>query len=267
MNHEITESQRQLYRKNGFIVIDDFLTDQELNTWRTAVDKAVKKRKNKALPDREEVMEGADRTFVDKSFDQLINLWQDSDDMKRLILDQRIGKMACDLTGCSGMRVWHDQALIKQPWGNPSTLHTDTPYWSFHHKEALSIWIALDDATLQNGCLFFLPGSHKLTDFKEAGFTQNMDEVFVKYPDLKHIEPVPAPMKAGSCSFHCGLTIHGANANMTAKPRRAMTCAFMPEGSTFNGNQNILNQDIYQTLKLGQELTLENQTPLIYSRN
>ena len=49
--------------------------------------------------------------------------------------------------------------------------------------------------------------------------------------------PVAAPMKAGSCSFHNGLTIHGANANMTNGFRRAMTCAYMPEGNTLMENR------------------------------
>ena len=48
-------------------------------------------------------------------------------------------------------------------------------------------------------------------------------------------------MTAGSCSFHSGLTVHGAGANMTNGLRRAMTCAFMPDGAVFNGQQNVLS--------------------------
>jgi hypothetical protein len=68
--------------------------------------------------------------------------------MKGLIYDERIGKMAAELAGVDGMRVWHDQALIKQAYGNPTGWHLDNPYWSFSSRDAISIWIALDDATL-----------------------------------------------------------------------------------------------------------------------
>jgi ectoine hydroxylase-related dioxygenase (phytanoyl-CoA dioxygenase family) len=71
-------------------------------------------------------------------------------------------------------------------------------------------------------------------------------------------------MKAGSCSFHNGLTIHGANANMTPGFRRAMTCAYMPSGSTFNGTQNILSDDSIATLSIGDVLQDEQQNPLLY---
>ncbi|WP_066965821.1 phytanoyl-CoA dioxygenase family protein [Microbulbifer sp. Q7] len=267
MNTDLTQEQIECYRENGFIVIEDFLNEEELNHWRKVVTEAVDKRKGRALPDRDEVEEDADRTFVDKVFDQLINLWQDNEEIKNIMHDERLGKMAAQLAGVDGVRIWHDQALFKQPWGNPSTLHTDTPYWSFHNHEALSIWVALDDATLQNGCLYFLPGSHKVTHFEPAGFSSDMDELFKKYPELKKYTAVPAAMKAGSCSFHCGLTVHGANANMTPNPRRAMTCAYMPEGSVFNGLRNILTKSQFEKLEKGDLLADDNQNPLLYSKN
>jgi len=74
-------------------------------------------------------------------------------------------------------------------------------------------------------------------------------------------------MKAGSCSFHNGLTIHGAHANMTPGSRRAMTCAYMPDGNTFNGIQNILSDAQVEALKVGDLLNDEQQTPLIYNKS
>lgn len=184
--------------------------------------------------------------------------------MKKLMVDERIGKMAAQLAGVDGIRIWHDQALIKRPWANPTSWHLDTPFWSFSDRNALSIWVALDDATLQNGCLFFVPGSHRETTFENKGIGKNMDSIFELYPQFLKTNAVAAPIKAGSCSFHNGLTIHGANANMTAGFRRAMTCAYMPDGNTFNGTANILPQDYLQMLKVGDLLNSDEQNPLIY---
>ena len=82
--------------------------------------------------------------------------------------------MAAKLANVNGIRIWHDQALIKEPWGNPTGWHLDNPKWSYNSKNTLTIWIALDDATLSNGCMYFIPGSHKMTFdksfFNEKGF-------------------------------------------------------------------------------------------------
>ena len=80
-----------------------------------------------------------------------------------------------------------------------------------------------------------------------------------------HAKSVAVPMKDGSCSFHNGLTIHSAGANMTSGFRRAMTCAYMPDGAIFNGIKNILTDEQVSRLKIGDLLNDESQTPLIYS--
>lgn len=270
MNNRLNERQVSSYRENGFVVIDDFLDPEELTHWQHTVTSAVARRNGIKIPGKsiktgqdDGINEDAD--YFGNVFDQLINLWQTDEALKELILDERIGRMAATLAGTDCVRVWHDQALIKKPWANPTAWHLDTPYWSFDHPEALSIWIALDDATLENGCLFFIPGSHKETTYTDPGITKNMNAVFAQYPGLAKRRSVAAPMKAGSCSFHNGLCIHGAHANMTPGYRRAMTCAFMPDGSTFNGKQNVLGDDYFASLHLGDKLQNEQQNPVIYS--
>jgi ectoine hydroxylase-related dioxygenase (phytanoyl-CoA dioxygenase family) len=81
------------------------------------------------------------------------------------------------------------------------------------------------------------------------------------------IEPVSGECPAGSAVFHNGLTAHGAGANMTPRPRRAMTCAYMPDGATFNGQRNILPEEYFQTLQIGDVLDNQEQNPLIWSRS
>jgi phytanoyl-CoA hydroxylase len=93
-----------------------------------------------------------------------------------------------------------------------------------------------------------------------------MDAIFNFYPQFKERKSQSAVMKAGSCSFHNGLTVHGAHANMTPGFRRAMTCAFMPDGSTFNGIPNVLPDSYLKTLKVGDVLNNNDQNPLIYKK-
>ena len=92
-----------------------------------------------------------------------------------------------------------------------------------------------------------------------------MDSIFGIYPQFIQAKTVAVPMKAGSCSFHNGLTIHGAGANMTSGFRRAMTCAYMPDGCSFNGEPNILPEPYLSSLKIGDHLNNNDQNPLIYN--
>jgi phytanoyl-CoA hydroxylase len=269
MKNQLSKEEIQGYQDNGFVVINDFLSPQELEHWRQSVNTAVEERagvkipgKNIKIGESDGINEDAD--YFGKVFDQLLNLWQTNEAMKQIMFDERIGKMAAQLAGVDGIRIWHDQALIKRPWANPTAWHLDTPFWSFSHRSAISIWVALDDATLENGCLYFIPGTHKLTSFDKITIGRNMDGIFDTYPQFRKMKTMAAPMKAGSCSFHNGLTIHGANANMTNGFRRAMTCAYMPEGSTFNGEANILPDEYLHTLKVGDLLNNNEQNPLIY---
>lgn len=272
MRYKLTDNEIGSYRKNGFVVIDDFLNSEELETWRAAVDNAVENRKGRKFP-HSELVSGEedginkDAAYFGNVFVQIINLWETDDKMKELMHDKRLGEMASTLSESDGIRIWHDQSLIKQPWANPTSWHLDTPFWSFDSREALSIWVALDDVTLQNGCLYFMPESQKDTRLEEPGIGSNMGEVFKEYPDYWTHTPTPSIIKAGSCSFHNGLCLHAAGPNMTPGVRRAMTCAYMPDGSTFNGKKNVLPEAYFKTLKVGDVLNNEAQNPLIYHKS
>src|SRR5436190_5995307 len=183
MKNDLTQEQIQSYQTNGFIVIEDFLSTGELEHWRKSVTAAVKERGGIKIPGKEIKVGEADginedADYFGKVFDQLLNLWQTNEDVKELMTDQRIGKMAAQLASVEGIRIWHDQALIKRPWANPTAWHLDTPFWSFSDRNAISIWVALDNATLVNGCLFFIPGSHKQTNFDKITIGKNMDGLF-----------------------------------------------------------------------------------------
>ncbi|MEO5683974.1 MAG: phytanoyl-CoA dioxygenase family protein [Chitinophagaceae bacterium] len=269
MNTSLSASQVQAYQQDGYLLVEDFLSAAELASWRQAVTEAIEQRDGRKMPNSDTLLGEDDginkeNDYYGKVFDQMLNLWQTNDKVKKIMLDERIGKMAATLAGWNGTRIWHDQALIKRPWANPTSWHLDTPFWSFSDRRALSIWVALDDATFENGCLYFIPGSYHHTSFENPGIGKNMDAVFDFYPQFSRSASKAVPMKAGSCSFHNGLTIHGAGPNMTNGFRRAMTCAYMPDGATFNGIRNILSAEQVAKLKIGDVLNDEDQNPLIY---
>ena len=270
MNTDLTIEQIDFYQDNGYIVIEDFLTPDELETWRRHVGDAVAQRDGRIVaggPKAQDRVDSEESRYYDKVFVQRMNLWSDHEGMRELMLDPRLGKMVSALAGVHGMRIWHDQALIKQPWANPTGWHLDNPYWSYSSRDAITIWVALDDATRDNGCLYFLPGVHKSATFDGDTIGSNVSDLFEIYPQWAQVQSVAAPMKAGSCSFHNGLMPHGAGANMTPGTRRAMTCGYMPDGCVFNGIRNILPQAYFESLQIGDTLDDDAMNPLIWHKS
>jgi len=275
MRHQVTTEQIHSYRENGYLVIEDFVEGDELKLWQDVTQEAVDLRLefersrnvdsnatvghslyNQADPDN----------YYAQVFTQCVKLADTHAGMRELILDPRLGQLAGELAGVNGIRVWHDQALFKPPYGNPTGWHLDNPYWSFTSRDSISIWIAIDDATLCNGCMWYVPGSHKTATHQNAGIGQNMGDLFKVYPEWRMIDPVAAPAKAGTAVLHNGLTAHGAGANMTNKPRRAMTCAYMPDGSTYNGQANVLPDAYRAKLNIGDVIDDPKIVPLIWQR-
>ncbi len=264
MKTTLTEKQVAAYREDGFVFHPGFLSPPEVAELKEAVLQSVATMgRKKVAGGGAELEEG--ESFYDKVFTQRLNLWRISDTVKRYMLGPDLGRMLCRLAGVKGFRVWHDQTLIKEPYGNPTAWHLDNPYWSFHSPDSISIWIALEDATLENGCMWFVPGTHKLARFETPGIGMNMGDLFKLYPKMTETDPVPVPMKAGDCSFHNGLTAHGAGANMTRKRRIAMTCAYMPVGSAFNGQRNILPREYFESLQKGDLLQNDDWNPVVYA--
>lgn len=74
--------------------------------------------------------------------------------------------------------------------------HTDNPKWSFYSPHAISIWIALDDVTVQNGCMYYVPGSHKLISYEDVPLREDTGSYFEKSPQFKEVEPIVAAMEA-----------------------------------------------------------------------
>ena len=255
MKTDLTAAQIEQYQAQGYIVIEGFLDAAELEHWRKITEEAIQIRLN----DKTYLSnQGMPESFYAQVFTQCLRLADIHPGMAEIIFDENLGRMAASLAGIDGIRIWHDQALIKPPYGNHTAFHLDNPFWSFHSPNAISIWVALDDATLSNGCLWYLPGTHKEATYDSVGIGENLADMFKRYPEWKKIKAIPATAPAGSAVFHNGLIGHAAGTNMTPHPRRAMTCAFMPDGSTFNGIKNVLPQDYYDSLQLDQ--VLDNNT-------
>jgi hypothetical protein len=132
------------------------------------------------------------------------------------------------------VRFWHDQLFCKPAHhGGVVAWHQDYSYWTrTQPMQHLTCWMALDDSTTENGCLYYVPGSHRWNLLPVTGLAGNMDEIrTVLTPEqLEQFHPVPIELKRGQCTFHHPLTVHGSYENRSERPRRATLVNVFREG-------------------------------------
>jgi phytanoyl-CoA hydroxylase len=261
MRTTVTDGEIECYQRDGFLLMPDFLSPAELEDWRAATERGVAAR----LARSDELSNAGSDDFYRHVFTQVSGLVRIDEGMAGLLLDPQLGDIAAALTGVERMRLWNDQALFKPPWGNPTAWHLDAPYWSFEDRRALTVWIALDEATIENGCLWYLPGTHRTARFDAVELGGNLGGLFDTYPDWSGIDAVPAVLPAGGAVWHNGLVAHGASANMTPRGRRAMTCAYMPDGVSYNGKRDefVFTPEEAAAMRVGDPLADDRINPLV----
>jgi phytanoyl-CoA hydroxylase len=265
MRANITKEHVDCFRRDGFVAVENVLDSSELPLWRDVIGRAVEKRGERLLShDPTRVQTGYHKTiFVQRS-----NLWQDNEEVRDLVCRPDLAKLAADLIDVAQLRLFHEQCFYKGPWANPTCWHSDAPYWSFNDERALTIWIALDDTSVQNGCLYFLPGSHRriVFDVPPLGGMEDLGRLFRDVcPEWAGKDPVPVPLSAGSATIHSGLTLHAAGPNMTPRSRRGITMSYFPHGAIYNGKQNVLSDAYASRLKVGDVLQ-SDEVPLVFDR-
>lgn len=239
MQLPITQEHIDFYQENGFVQIDNVLTPDELAELREFLDETLNVKHSKSF-------HSDDQGAYYKVLNQRVNTWRDHAGMAKYVTHPRFAEIARRLTGASAVRLFHDHALLKMPGDSkPTPWHQDTTYWPMEQSGALSIWIALDDVDENNGCMMFVPKSRSVGKLNPIDLVNPQDIFeYVKDTDLANTKPVMVRMKAGSCTFHDGLTFHYAHANKTDKPRRALAIIYMLDGTVFNGKSHVVTNGV-----------------------
>lgn len=237
--HPVPDDKVEFFRENGYVAFHDVLNERELDILRAGMEKAREERKG-AVRDLagEEENGDADRIL------QMINLWEQYPEVQAYVQGGRIARMAQRLAGSSTIHLYHDQALVKEPGPSaPSPWHQDQPYWPSNEPGMLSCWMALDEVTVDRGCMQFIPGSHQWGEFPPISFEGEGPELrdYLSEEQEAQWNSKPVELEAGSCTFHHGLTFHYANANTTDQVRRALVAIFIPEGITFGPDEDMDN--------------------------
>ena len=226
----------EFYRENGFIQYPNFFTKEEIKDLGDAVDDAITCKRDRILGAENG---GRGSEDYERVFNQMVNLWCDYPSVKSYSLNQRLAESARRLSDGQHVRIYHDHAMIK-PAGEISketNWHQDSPYWPMDPIGSLSAWVAVDDVTLENGCLHFIPKSHKFGKLEPIALGKEGESIIKKMEEKEYELPdsVSMEMPAGGVTFHHGCTFHHAGVNSSNRPRRAFAVIYIPDYVCFTG--------------------------------
>ena len=235
----VTARDISFFQEQGYIRYEGFFSGAEMSALREAIDHAITRKR-----DRIRGAESGGRVSqeYERVFNQMVNLWTDYPAAKRCAFHAQLAESGRRLSGCRHVRIYHDHAMVKPPGqtSRATNWHQDAPYWRMDPVGSFSAWIAVDDVDVDNGCLHFVPGSHRYGRQEPISLTVEGESIIdrMREQGLSVAEPVAMEMAAGGVTFHHGCTFHYAGPNGTDNPRRAFAIIYRPDYVTFTGEKD-----------------------------
>jgi ectoine hydroxylase-related dioxygenase (phytanoyl-CoA dioxygenase family) len=172
-----------------------------------------------------------------------LGAWRIAEGFHDLLWNPAFLVPASQLLG-GALRFWHDQLFCKPAHhGGVVAWHQDYSYWTRTQPMAhLSCWIGLDDSTLENGCVHYVPGSHRWNLLPVTGLANDMQSIagVLSEEQKREFKPMPIELKAGECSFHHPLMVHGSYENRSDRPRRGAVINVFRDGVCSAANEPLL---------------------------
>lgn len=229
--YPITEKEIAFYKQKKYIKLKNVLDAETVAYFNSVIGKKVAE-----LNSVKTIV--AERDTYGKAFLQLMNLWKEDPLIKQLVFSKRIGKIASQLMQTEGVRIYHDQALFKEPGGGITPWHADQYYWPLETDKTITVWIPLQRTPLTMGPLEFCPGSHEITEGRELAIGDGSEQIMQQRLRVTDYPHVIEEFDLGEISFHSGWLFHRAGANTTNEMRKVMTVIFMDKNMRLKKPEN-----------------------------
>ena len=257
---KLTDEQIKQFQDKGFIKLKQVLSPETIQHFSEVVSREVDR-----LNTQKKAM--SDRSTYEKAFLQIMNLWTQSDEVKTFAFSKKLARIAAELMGVDGVRMYHDQALYKEPGGGITPWHADQYYWPLDTDNTVTVWIPLQETPKDMGPLQFSSTSQKYAVGRNLEISDDSEKKINKEL-LDHGLPlVDEPFDLGEVSYHYGWTFHRAGANSTDKPRRVMTVIYIEDGAhLIEPNSKARKDDIERWMpgaKVGEVVDTE-LNPVLY---
>ena len=213
------------FRRHGHCVVRALATRPEVEAIRPAIEAAAARRTAGVAPLSE-------RDTYGRAFLQAANLWRLDDAIAAFVCDPRFARTAAALMGVDAVRLYHDQALIKEAGGGPTPWHQDQRYWPLDTTDTITMWMPLADVSEEIGSMTFASGSHRLGDAGVPGISEESEARLAEVVRRRGLkECTHGALAAGDATFHAGWTLHRAGANATGASRPVMTIIYYADGA------------------------------------
>ena len=228
----LDEPSRRRFREEGYLKIPGVFSAGTV-AWMEGIVSAIVAARN---PLAGVPMESRDT--YGKAFIQVFNLWRESDAGRAIGFSKRLAGIATRLLDTAGVRMWHDQALFKEPGGGHTPWHADQQYWPMATGLCCTAWIPLHAVPLERGPLSFAPGTHLKRIGRDLAISDESERLIREGLTAEGVREVVEPYALGEVSFHLGWTLHRAGPNTTAEARRVHTVIYMDEAMRLTAPRN-----------------------------
>lgn len=249
------------YTRNGYALLRGVFGQDELAPYSAEIT-----RLTLALSNQDKPL--AERDTYGKAFLQVMNLWCQSDLVRKFVFSKRLARIAAELMGVEGVRIYHDQSLYKEPSGGITPTHADQYYWPLASDKTITAWIPLQPVPVEMGPLAFYRGSHLSAFGRDLPISDESENLITRAMESGDFPLDEAAFEMGDVSFHAGWTFHRAGANQSDRPRSVMTIIYMDaEMKVANLTNAMQRADLAQWLPGTNpgELAASKLNPVVYS--
>ncbi|AHM63001.1 phytanoyl-CoA dioxygenase [Flammeovirgaceae bacterium 311] len=257
----ISEAQKKEFRSNGHTLTPNLLNPEEAALYRDVILEAATKYNT-------EKRRLEERDTYGKAFLQIMDLYKMDDKVRKFTLAKRFAKVAAELLGVKNVRIYHDQALYKEPGGGITPWHQDQYYWPLDTNNTITMWMPLIDISEEMGMLTFASGSHLDGFVENLEISDESEQILQNYVKSRGFDIVrPKSMKAGDATWHYGWTLHSAPGNQSKETtREVMTVIYFADGARVTEPQNKWQENDRLTHLCGTEvgkLAASKANPLV----
>jgi ectoine hydroxylase-related dioxygenase (phytanoyl-CoA dioxygenase family) len=261
--YALSHAQCESFRERGHVVVRGLASAAEVAAYRPAICEAGPKRRYDHRPLEQ-------RDTYGKAFLQMLNLWTVDARVRAFVMARRFARLAAELLGVEAVRIYHDQALFKEPRGGFTPWHQDQFYWPLATEHTITLWLALVPVSTDMGPVQFASGSHRAGTLGDVAIGDDSERRYAEWVS-RHGFAVEhyAPLEPGDATFHAGWTLHRAEPNGTDRMREAMTIIYFADGTRvgpLDHPSRRLDRDIWLAGCEPGELAAGPLNPVVYRR-
>jgi len=222
--YPLTQAQADQYRGEGHILLPGVASHEEIDHFRSLILAYV----DEVIHTHGTRVQLEDATTL---FTRVTNVWRRDENVRELVFAKRFARIAAQLMGVRGVRLYHDQVLIKDPGRSQTPWHKDHFYCPLATPHIVKMSLALTDVTREMGPMVFVTGSHLGGLFPEAPYSLKTQEAFSQVIRSRKIPTTTHIMNAGDAVFHSGDILHSAMQNTSSRRRESLTLVYYADST------------------------------------